>query len=315
MAQAMLHPSDKDPSPGTPVRGTQKLVDQMGWVFHRPSLIAIEIGWRWIFGAPLLFVCWQQAQHILAALSPESTGLANLDSRNPWVAAVQLASAWDQYEHYLVAVVRWLAPAAAFAWVVISGLGRGVVLRTIEPKVRFRPAAMIVLQACWLVLFALIFRGWFGSIQWIAATHITAGGEPDLVGYSIWVIFLSLGFFTVWALVSWPLSIAPMLMLLENRSPLSTLRESLLLGRTFNGKLMEINLVMGIVKLALIVLAMVFSAAPLPFSDQLGPGAMRLVCIGATLFYLVASDYFHVVRLKSFVELWRTFRGDTSVAR
>ena len=30
---------------------------------------------------------------------------------------------------------------------------------------------------------------------------------------------------------------------------------------------------MGIVKLALIVLAMVFSAAPLPFSDQLGSDA------------------------------------------
>ena len=37
-------------------------------------------------------------------------------------------------------------------------------------------------------------------------------------------------------------------------------------------KLVEINLVMGIVKLALIVLAMVLSAAPLPFSDQLGAG-------------------------------------------
>jgi hypothetical protein len=73
--------------------------------------------------------------------------------------------------------------------------------------------------------------------------------------------------------------------------------------------------VMGIVKLALIVLAMVFSAAPLPFSDELGPVAMRLVWAGSTLFYLVASDYFHVVRLKSFVELWRTYRGNPGFAK
>ena len=52
----------------------------------------------------------------------------------------------------------------------------------------------------------------------------------------------------------------------------------------------KINLVMGIVKLALIVLAMVFSAAPLPFSDQLGSDAMHVVLLGAALFYLVASD-------------------------
>ena len=91
----------------------------------------------------------------------------------------------------------------------------------------------------------------------------------------MWVIFLSLGFFTAWALVSWALSIAPLLMLLEDRSALSSLGQSLRLGKPFTGKLVEINLVMGIVKLALIVLAMVLSAAPLPFSDQLGPDAMH----------------------------------------
>jgi hypothetical protein len=74
-------------------------------------------------------------------------------------------------------------------------------------------------------------------------------------------------------------------------------------------KLVEINLVMGIVKLALIVLAMVLSAAPLPFSDQLGPDALHTVWAAATIFFLVASDYFHVVRLKGFVEFWKLFRG------
>jgi hypothetical protein len=66
---------------------------------------------------------------------------------------------------------------------------------------------------------------------------------------------------------------------------------------------------MGIVKLALIVLAMVFSAAPLPFSDQLGPDALHWVWAASTIFYLVANDYFQVVRLKGFVEFWNTYRG------
>ena len=48
---------------------------------------------------------------------------------------------------------------------------------------------------------------------------------------SIWAIFLSLGFFTAWALVSWPLSIAPLLVLLENRSALSALGQSLQAGQ------------------------------------------------------------------------------------
>jgi hypothetical protein len=145
-------------------------------------------------------------------------------------------------------------------------------------------------------------------MQWIAATHINVSGDPDLVGYFIWAIFLSLGFFTAFALASWPLLVAPLLVQRENRSIVSALRESLSLGKPFTGKLIEINLVLGIVKLALIVVAMVFSAAPLPFSDELGGGAMHVVAAASVVFYLVANDFFQVVRLKAFLAFRETFR-------
>jgi len=223
---------------------------------------------------------------------------------------VQLSNAWALYRPHVAVVLHWFLPLAGLAWVVVSGVGRGLVLKRLEPSLRFRPLGMIGLQAGWLALFALTCWGWYRSISWVAATHITPAGEPDLVGYSMWVIFLSLGFYTAWALVSWPLAIAPLLMLLQGRSALSSLRESLRLGKNFTAKLVEINLVMGIVKLALIVLAMVLSAAPLPFSDQLGSGALHVLWAVAALFYLVASDYFQVVRLKGFLEFWKMFRGE-----
>ncbi len=292
-----------------PVRGTQTLVDQMGWVFRRPLLIAMEIGWRWLFGVPFLVVCRRQARLILAALPPESTGLGSIDFQNPWVAAEQIGSAWVRYLPHVTAISYWLAPLATLAWILVSGLGRSLALRRLEAGARFRPLAMIALQGAWLALFAVVFWGWLRALGWVAATHIRAGSEPALVGFSIWTIFLSLGFFTLWALVSWPVTVAPLLMLLEDVSPGSALARSLKLGNPFTGKLMEINLVMGIVKLALVVLAMVLSAAPLPFSDQLGPDAMHAVWAGAVVFFLVANDYFQVVRLKSYVEFWRTFRG------
>ena len=84
-----------------PLRGTQSLVGQMGWVFARPSLTAIEVAWRWLFGVPFLFVCWMQSQKILAALPPESAGLSSLDPQNPWVAAVQLSNAWALYQPHV----------------------------------------------------------------------------------------------------------------------------------------------------------------------------------------------------------------------
>lgn len=293
-----------------PVRGTQSLVSHMGWVIRRPSLTAIEVTWRWTFGIPLILICWNQWIRILAAFPLESSGFNSLDAQNPWVAVVQLANVVAFYQPHVVAVLRWLAPTAALAWVVVSGLGRGLVLKRMSPVLPFQPVRMIVMQAAWLSMLAATSWCWFGCMQWTAATHISAGGEPDLVGFAIWAIFLSLAFFTAWALISWTLEIAPLLMLLERRSVLSSLSQSLRLGKPFAGKLAEINLVMGIVKLALIVLAMVFSAAPLPFSDELGGSAMHFVWAASTVFYLVANDYFQVVRLKGFVDFWNTYRGD-----
>ncbi len=295
-----------------PVRGTQSLVGQMAWVFQRPLLTVMEVAWRWAFGLPFIAVCWMQARQILTVLPLDQAGLSALDAQNPWIAVVQLADAWDLYRPHVALVLRWLLPVAALAWSICSGLGRNLVLKRMEPRLRLRPLQMIALQCAWLLLLAAACWGWFRSVQWAAATHITPAGGPDLVGYSMWVIVFSLAFFMLWALVSWSLSVAPLLMLLEERSVLSALGQSLSLGKAFSSKLVEINLVMGIVKLALIVVAMVLAAAPLPFSDQLGAGAMQGVYVVASVFYLVASDYFHVVRLKSFVEFWHTFRGSPS---
>jgi len=295
-----------------PLRGTQSLVGQMGWVFQRPSLTAIEVVWRWLFGLPFLVVCWIQTRNILDELRPGSAGLSNFDPQNPWVAAAQLSNAWALYQSRVAAVLCWLLPLAALVWVVVSGLSRSFILKRMDSTLPFHPVAMIALQAAWLAFFALTCWGWLRSMQWVASTHITPNAEPDLIGFAVWVIFLSLGFFTAWALLSWALSVAPLVMLLENRSALSALGQSLRLGRPMTAKLVEINMVMGIVNLALLVLAMVLSAAPLPFGHQLGSEALHAVWAVATVFYFVASDYFQVVRLKGFQEFCKMFRGSES---
>lgn len=281
----------------------------MGWVFAHPSLTLLEVAWRWAVGIQIIRIVVQNWIQIITVHPLEASGIASLDKQNPWVAAVQLSNVWHFYEEPVAAVLRWLVPVAVLAWAAVSGIGRNIVLRRMEPGLRLRPLAMMTLQAAWLIVLCAVFAAWFGCMRWVTATHINAGGEPDLIGFAIWAIFLSLAFFTLWALISWALTMAPLLALLENRGVLSSLRQSFLLGGEFTGKLMEINLVMGIVKLALIVLAMVFSAAPLPFSDELGPEAMRIVWMGSVIFYLVANDYFQVVRLKGFVEFWRTYRA------
>lgn len=297
--------------PAQPVRGTQLLVEHISGVFRGPLLLAIEVGWRWLFGIPFLLVCWRWATTTLGKM--EYMGLNAIDWGNPWLAATQLSSAWNIYAPLVREFVGHLLLLAAIVWIVISGLGRAWLLmwlgKSVGSNVRFRPATMMLLQAMWLGLWLVAVWGWYHSMAWVAATHINVPGEPDLIGYFIWAIFLSLGFFTVFALTSWPLSIAPILALLDGRSSVDALAQSFRLEKAFTSKLVEINLVMGIVKLALIVLAMVFSAAPLPFGDELGSSTLHMVSAASVVFYLLANDFFQVVRLKAFVEFWKVFRS------
>jgi len=74
------------------------------------------------------------------------------------------------------------------------------------------------------------------------------------------------------------------------------------------GKLVEINLVMGIVKLALIVLAMVASASPLPLQTIVTPEFMICWYLGVTVVYFAASDFFHVVGLAAYLEMWQIYK-------
>src|ERR1700728_1289945 len=96
-----------------PVRVTQSLVGQMGWVLARPLLTALEVCWRWLVGLPVLAVCLIEARRILTALPPESAGLTGIDPQNPWVAAIQLEHAWGLYRPEVAAVLRWMVPVAA----------------------------------------------------------------------------------------------------------------------------------------------------------------------------------------------------------
>jgi hypothetical protein len=65
--------------------------------------------------------------------------------------------------------------------------------------------------------------------------------------------------------------------------------------------------VLGIVRLALIVLAMVFSAIPLPFAADMTGTALYLWWAFVTLLYLVANDFFQVARLAAFIQFWRLY--------
>ena len=291
------------------VRGTQSLVHICATCWKRPGLLGWELLWRWGFGIPLAAILYFPANRIVSSVPLGPEGLSGISLSDPVQAGQQLAVAAAALTPPVVRTLLWLGPVLAVAWALVSGIGRNALLQRLDPALRPAPLALIVLQLLRVAALVGACLGWYRTIRWAADATIN-GGSPNLVAYCAWVICLSLGIFVLWALLSWIFSVAPLLAMLEGKGVLGSLGRSLRLG-PLAGKLVEVNLVLGIVRLALIVLAMVFSAIPLPFQTDMTGTALYLWWAAVTLLYLVASDFFQVARLAAFVHFWHLYRRDS----
>lgn len=291
-----------------PVRGTQSLVHTMFWCWVRPSLAGIEVLWRWACGIPLLLVAGIVAKRIVSSAPLNRTALASMSFLDPLSAASTLAQAARILIPPILASLRWLGPIAALVWVIGSGFGRTWLLRRAERTLHARPATLIALSASRLAALVGTFVVWFLAIRLAAQltidTPIQSGAQPDVVLYCGTVIVATLAMFTIWAIGSWWLSAAPLLAMRRDLGPGQALRATLRL-RVWRSKLVEINLVMGIVKIALIVLAMVLSACPLPFEAIATPQFMAWWYLFVAILFFIASDFFHVVQLVAYLDLWK----------
>ncbi len=299
------------------VRGTQSFVHTLSECWRRPSLTALEVLWRWLYGIPALLLVWHEAVKILNATPVDVAALRRMTVVDPMGSVETIAQALAVLVPPVWQVAVWLVPLLLVGWVVVSSLGRTVVLRRADGRLHARPMTLMVLQGLRMVALGGSFVVWFLCVQWMERLTIlgplSVGGEPNLVGYFALVIVATLGLFTLWAVVSWVLSVAPLLAMLRGLGVGASLAAAFRLG-PLKGKLVEINLVMGIVKIALIVLAMVFSATPLPFESVTTPGFLLWWWVGVTGLYLVGSDFFHVARLVAYLELWRAYERDENLS-
>ena len=308
-----------------PVRGTQSLVHTLARCWRRPSLTGLEVLWRWVFGVPALWLMYVQVRRILLLHTDGTLDLTRLGldrklmadpvgalAADPLGVSAKTGDAVGILLPDILHAALWVGPVLLVAWVVVSSVGRTAVLRRMDARLHIRVGTLMALQVVRTVALLGSFALWIGCLRWVAkvavAQPIAGGQEPNLVLYSALMIVSTLGLFTAWAVVSWALSVAPLLAMLRDAGAGKSLLAAFRLG-ALRSKLVEVNLVLGIVKIALIVLAVVFSATPLPFESVTTPEFLRGWWIGVTLLYLVESDFFHVARLMAYLELWRVYEG------
>ncbi len=303
-------------------RATQSFVGVLSRCWRSPSVTALEVLWRWVFGVPALWLIVTEGRKVLGAATGGTmdAGVLGLDSvflsdpvgvlsANPVGAAGKLAGAVAALLPGLEHVAVWLVPVLLVSWVVISAAGRTAVLRRVDRSLRARPLTLMALHAVRVAVLAAVVLLWLRLLIGVGHAEVTgpiaAGAEPNLIGYCALVIVISLGLFTAWGFVSWPLSVAPLLAMRDGSGAAGSLRAAARLG-PLRSRLAEINLVLAVVKIALIVLAMVFSATPLPFESVTTPGFLAWWWAGVALVYVLWSDFFHVARLLGYLEIVRS---------
>jgi hypothetical protein len=292
----------------TQMRGTQSFLGTIVRCCHRPSLLGIELLWRWGIGIPALALIGWQAWRILSTVSLAHTGIYQFSLIDTVTAAQILSATIAALLPPVRAVAIWLIPALTLAWALASGFGRSLLLRRYDRTLHFAPWLLVAMQLLRVVVLAASFAVWLICLHWAAMSSLS-GAAPNLVSYFMKAIFLSFAIFAFWAMVSWVFSIAPLLALLEGIGMFASLRASLRFGegslRGLRPKLIEINLILGIVKAAIIVLSMVFCVTPVPFKEVINGPSLYAWWALVSVWYLVASDFFQVVRVIGFIEFWR----------
>jgi len=300
MARRALH---------SPPAGRPSFVQAMVEVWRRPSLTGIEVAWRWVVCIPLLYAAY-------VALGSLNVGVQMLSSWFRTMTVFKPLESLDGLRQIGVAlwptvapVATWFVPLFALVWVLAGTLGRTVLLRRYDPALKTRMPTYALLTLLRLSKLTAMLGTWVGC--WALALRVAVivpaarHEDPNLVLLAAIVIGLTLLLFIAWSVTSWIVQLAPLISMARNVSVRKSIVMAIRAPKALRSQLIETNLVMGIAKVALLVMAMVFSACPLPFASVETQEFLNYWWIGVGVWWLLASDYFHVVRNVAVLRLLR----------
>ena len=291
-----------------PPRATQGFIGTLTWTWRRPLLTLIEIAWRWLYGVPAIWLCFHALHRILDDVPWRATGIERVSANAMLTDPMAVSQTLATFAALVMPGVRHaaviLGPSLLGGWVLLSAAGRALLFQRMEPALRPRFRSLLALQAIRLLPLLLAALLWWAGVQALAHATIEApmlaGGEPQIMGYVGGVIVLSLTLFVVTSAVGWIFTLAPLLSMRNRTGVFRSLRDAVRVPG-LRGSLVEINLVLSVVKIMLLVLALAFSAFPLPFASVITTEYVLLWSALVSLWYCAASDLFHVARITGYL--------------
>ncbi len=230
-------------------------------------------------------------------------------------AEIRVIRAFDPYStaYVLLRIVNAIVPVvlrvSAYAlfpmillWIAAATVGRGATLKALlgdGTAIRWNALAGVnVLRVLALLLAALAFVG----------SSVLVGrlfrGQPDLIGVAI---LLSLGIDLligcVWSMLNWFLTLAPIFIVRDGVGIFDAFSASLGLFHERSGPYMGVAVLLGLVRLALIVIVSVASIIPLGMIGNFPARGIIAVSVVLALVYWVLMDAVQIWRIAAYVSL------------
>jgi len=277
-------------------------------IFHRPSLGAGEIVWRWSVGAgATALLCFSLLEY-LDTLPVTKRDLLLLYSRQPALISRALAHIFAGSGARFVAASVVLGLTLALAWVVIASFGRAAIVKSVlscfwgddsEKTFHFRMRSLFGLNFLRAGAVLAVLVGSIGAMVLGGMASSEKNPSPG-AAFLIFLAVMALTWFA-WAVMNWVLSLASIFVIIKNTDTFGAIGDAIGLVRERTGAVFASSVWFGIAHIAAISVASSAVAFPLAFVGVLPGGVVFGGVLAVTLLYLAVADYLYLGRLGSYV--------------
>jgi hypothetical protein len=257
-----------------------------GRMFHRPSVMAAELAWRWSLGAALIMLFAAGTIELLRSITViGGDPLTGLQARVALIAAA------------------WIG-GTAFLWILAAASGRCATLpllfRTLPVAARFRAQAGIAFLRAALALAG----GLALLLACRLAANIASTTEDSQFGWWFLAFVPSamlIGF--CWMVVRWFLGVAPVLAAAEQQDTLGAISRAVGLFRDRPGAMFLIGICFALLQMAIAAGAWMFAMGALSVLMQWSGTAALAGLAMVALAYCALADTLRLARLGAYAAM------------
>lgn len=290
------------PKRGIGIYACSVLRENLQLIKRDPSLLLVEVAWRWLFGAAalaLLAFGFVRLQHGIA-ISPEEE--SQLTSLAPDSIVLALAAISQRVLPVLLRLAELIIPSLLVLWVVAASVGRAIVMtKLIGPEnARLNWAGLVgahALRALSVVGFAGAYVASSFLVAWLSGSENPNYLLSILASFVLFAVVLA-----VWMWMHWILSLAAIYPATEGAGIFTAVRAALHLVRMKGGELTGIAAGNGTARTVVALVFTFLGLLPLPLY-RVAPTVLMAMEIVIALVYCVVSDWMLVARLLGYLEV------------